>query len=103
MIILFIITALVCSYYFVSLKGHVDIVTIAFFSNLLFFIPGFLGYTFIQVGDLKVYASDIAQKTYVVMILSMLSLIITSIYRLGHTGIDFSYSICLPLYESTIG
>jgi len=79
MIILFIITALVCSYYFVSLKGHVDIVTIAFFSNLLFFIPGFLGYTFIQVGDLKVYASDIAQKTYVVMILSMLSLIITSI------------------------
>ncbi len=74
---LFYIISVCGSIYFLMKKRHFDIYTLAFFSAIIYFIPGFFGYV-IYPGQIKV---PLEVKTYTVFILVLISIFLIALYK----------------------
>ncbi|MDR9793249.1 hypothetical protein Q8A72_09715 [Aeribacillus pallidus] len=72
----FIFLCLLGMFYFVIKKRHFDFFSIAFFSTLIYFMPGFFGYVLEPASN---FYQPIITKTYFIMILVIIFIIITAI------------------------
>ena len=73
--IVFSIIALIGVLYFLVKKRQFDFFSLAFFSSLVYFLPGFFGIVQHQAGSGK-YPVEIITETYLVMILVMSSIVV---------------------------
>lgn len=105
--IIFYILCIVGFMYFFIRKRIFDFFSIAFISAIVYFMPGFYGYTFLP-GWLKI---ELLQETYIVMCLVISSIIVSalifdnfSMHKKIHVKFDFEKSnyIYLSIFIVTI-
>lgn len=65
--------------YFIFIKTKIDYFSLAFFSSAIYFIPGIFGYTGYIVSGIQ-YRNLINEKTYLIMIVVLLSIFVFSIF-----------------------
>jgi hypothetical protein len=75
--VLFIIIALIGLSYFLFSKRTFDFFSVAFFSAIIYFIPGFYGYAILP----GFYKSYLIHETYMVMMLVLIGILISGIFN----------------------
>jgi len=71
--ILFILLSLLGSFYFLIKKRTFDFFSVAYFSSIIYFLPGYFGYTLVSPTSLKMYILD---ETYLIMIFVQMSILV---------------------------
>jgi len=73
--IVFLITAVIGSCYFLLAKRIFDFFSVAFFSSIIYFMPGFFGYVQFPVPN-----SPILDETYLIMTLILIAILLGAIF-----------------------
>jgi len=93
MYLLFLIVSCIGAIYFVAAKRRFDYFSLAFFSAILYFSPGFFGYASYHINGYW-YHQELVDETYAVMIFVVSSLVFS--------GIVFSQRQSIPRLERQV-